>query len=42
MAGMPVKVEFHLEESSKNNIISNNEVKKVVDFFNGEIVKLEE
>lgn len=42
IAGRPLEVVFHLEASTKETIINSNEVKKVVDFFNGEIIKLEE
>jgi len=40
--GKELKVEFHLEESSKNTIMDSAEVKKIIELFNGEVVKLEE
>ena len=40
--GKELKVEFHLEESSKNTIMDSVEVKKIIELFNGEVVKLEE
>lgn len=36
------KVRFILENKPEDSLLNNNEVKKIVDFFNGEIVKLEE
>lgn len=40
--GHPAKVNFILENKMEESILNNNEVKKIVDFFNGEIIKLEE
>ncbi|HNS33242.1 MAG TPA: DNA polymerase III subunit gamma/tau [bacterium] len=42
IAGRKIEAVFNLEESVKNTIINNDEVKKIVKFFNGEIVKMEE
>lgn len=42
ITGREIKVVFNLEKGAKEAIINNSEVKKIVDFFNGEIVKLEE
>ncbi len=40
--GHPGKVNFILENKPEDSMLNNNEVKKIVDFFNGEIVTLEE
>ncbi len=37
-----VNVKFILENNPEESLLDNNEVKKIVKFFNGEIVKLEE
>lgn len=40
--GQNIKVNFILENKPEESLLNNNEVKKIVDFFNGEIVTLEE
>jgi DNA polymerase III subunit gamma/tau len=40
--GKKMQVKFILENKPKESLVDDNEVKKIVEFFNGEIVKLEE